>query len=1387
MNQTETIHHLLEEGIPHVWRKVEKRWVQETVIAFLEWGGEIDRQATLPERVYHGLVHLLVVEQKLIDAMRVRQGEFLRAFRLAKDDQSREQIILDYAQSLGSSSVDLRRDAAAFSRWFGLDALIDRYTRRLANRERRIVFYLRRMADLIARLLTTQPSDVDLALLWRRFNLETAVRPLLAHDGDGRVRLEAFRALARALRALPNAIHQHGVSDATVQYIMRAAQDAHLDIWIQCEALELLATLAPQALAITLSRRLSAPQPGDDLFVRRRAVLIMARNKTYLPEWSAWMERLLQDPSPTVRQTLPQVLKDAEAASVEHWLPRMLGADPVPQCRAAAVLIMPELMHRAELANFVMTQMITTLTQERHPFVLRVALECSVALVEKGLSFPQSTPLLEPLSMALRQLHQQAEALPVRRWAAMARERIWVLLDPGACQAFTVLAPLIATIPPDGHVSRRVPRELSHLSPELLARVLSVLAQRDFGLELERGWLTGRLRLRRGHCFGFRFWRLFYELTHPSPDKRQAFSHTIGRLFRGQWRAPSSILAELAQTKVPGEPLHMASEEGWRPYLPLPDEVLSSLEHGFGLLGRSVWITSSEGVTEIMPPRFFWKRWLAWWRLTRDYAHFARMRNWREQEQQGPDAYGLALRTLGFRLHWQSHGDWHNPKPDEDPQVRRFFSVMALGFSSGEMTDQLLRLRDYFFSVYENTLFELVIFTVCATLFFFVRHIYLSQKMQRIRARLPLVIGGWGTRGKSGVERLKAALINALGHSVVSKTTGCEAMFLHGHPFRSLREMFLFRPYDKATIWEQFNVSNLAQQLKTEVMLWECMALTPDYVQQLQRHWMRDDFSTITNTFPDHEDIQGPAGINIPGVMTCFIPHQGRLLTSEQQMLPILRQGASGLATEVTSVTWLESGMLAPDVLERFSYQEHPDNIALVLALAEELGVERDFALKEMADRVVPDLGVLKTYPVAEVYGRRLQFVNGMSANERFGTLSNWNRLGFDKQDYQAEPGVWITTVVNNRADRVARSRVFAGILTDDIEADRFFLIGSNLNGLVGYIETAWELTIQGITLWPERSDDPLQEARSVMIGMARRLRLPMDDSLVAARWQAMVSGMGLEALDDLWRDPERAQVRLEQQGAGEHAAVMLSHLRSWQQELTQWRDLVERVATTPVSERESLDQRFRQQATAWFKSKLVVVEDFHASGDQVVALIATTTPPGFFNRIMGLQNIKGTGLDFVYRWQAWDQCHDACSLVQSVDEEVSLRGLEALVSFQDYGLLCETFARATLAQVQIRPHMQKERRQADLNLIASQLEQSLIKVRERLGAVRSVGWLEQVVEFIETFLDAGDAVKRRKIANQIYQDLVDERISHARAAQELKALNKRQKGGWLYAMLFKQ
>ncbi len=407
----------------------------------------------------------------------------------------------------------------------------------------------------------------------------------------------------------------------------------------------------------------------------------------------------------------------------------------------------------------------------------------------------------------------------------------------------------------------------------------------------------------------------------------------------------------------------------------------------------------------------------------------------------------------------------------------------------------------YFATVYENSLLQLGVFIALAAGWFAGRHIVRGQLMRRRREGVSLVLGGWGTRGKSGTERLKAGLINALGHPLVSKTTGCEAMFLLGGPCGDLREMFLFRPYDKATIWEQYDLIRVTLGLKARVFLWECMGLTPSYVRVLQKDWMRDDIATITNTYPDHEDVQGPAGRNIPEVMTQFIPEHSLLLTTEEEMLPILRQGAELCHTRIRPVGWKEAGLIHQDLLDRFPYAEHPYNIALVTAMADEMGLAPDFAVKEMSDRVVADLGVLKIYPRSTIEGRTLEFVMGMSANERFGAMGNWDRMGFARHDLGTDPQIFVSTVVNNRADRVPRSRVFARILVEDIAADRHVLIGSNIEGLLGFIDEAWAEYAPKITLLNEDAG-PLE----MLDAEAKRQRVPLSEDQLFGLLEAMTA-----------------------------------------------------------------------------------------------------------------------------------------------------------------------------------------------------------------------------------------------------------------------------------------
>ena len=124
------------------------------------------------------------------------------------------------------------------------------------------------------------------------------------------------------------------------------------------------------------------------------------------------------------------------------------------------------------------------------------------------------------------------------------------------------------------------------------------------------------------------------------------------------------------------------------------------------------------------------------------------------------------------------------------------------------------------------------------------------------------------------------------------------------------------------------------------------MGLTPEYVDVLQRQWMQDDLATITNTYPDHEDLQGPTGYNVACTIAGFVPRHSQVITTEQQMRPLLVQSCDQAQTHLRKIGWLESGLIPDDILDRFPYKEHPDNIALVAAMAEELGCPYDAALE---------------------------------------------------------------------------------------------------------------------------------------------------------------------------------------------------------------------------------------------------------------------------------------------------------------------------------------------------------------------------------------------------------------------------------------------------------
>ena len=1360
---------LLAGNLSPLWLKVYREPLRQLAQQFEQWLVPNNRPDGIPEArwlAHETCFFLLFTADQILRNIERMDREFQvywgRIQRAATRTEKHHHILAT-AKHLGQTRRALRGDQRALARYFDENALKDRHIRQLAEQERLLAFVLNRL-DANFQDLSDQASNTSIYPVFaNRVNQTNLIERLTAYSGDYRVVLETLNWLSTFLRQ-GDSQASRTLDPQLIHYCYRLLSDSSQPVWLQSQACAITLDLDIDSALVIIQRRFNHPAEGDSLFFRARVLRRLVSHQHHEPVRQIFRQAVI-DPSEHVRQTLITVLPELDSALARELLDACHHQERSETVRAFMIRTFPELFRLPGQASRVVALALSHLTPEQPRRVMRETLAALPACLAG--SDPARWPS-SAINNAIDQLHVNHPDTRVRRWAAQCREHLRAVSEAEPLGPDTIRR--IRTLDWRKGVKLRLPETIPD---EMLGRFLACRAENHFGYDVHRS--GSRVRVVGGSGYGFRLWRFLHELRNSATDKRQSHNHTRGRSYRGLLQAPGWHLAELSQTKVPGEPLHITEEGSWRPYLPLLDQVISSLDQGWPTHPMSIYTT--EGITRIHPPRGLVARLRARLALTWRFKTLSQERNWRENSGSDPRSYLIHLTRLGFRFEIIGYQNEEGQRHPVDPRVQRFFPA-ALALPLPVLWEDF---RTYFYSVYENSLQHLLIFFAVISAFFFGRHFYQGYRMRQARHSLPLVIGGWGTRGKSGTERLKAAVFNAMGLSVLSKTTGCEAMFLYSPANRPLREMFLFRPFDKASIWEQVDLVRLSSRFKVDVFLWECMGLNPRYVQILQEQWMRDDLSTITNCYPDHEDIQGPAGIDIPQVMQRFVPRDSRVITTEHNMYPFLEEAARRKGSDIIKVEESDGDLLPADVLARFPYEEHPTNIALVMRMARELGIEEDFAVKEMADRVVPDLGVLKVYPAAPVRGRKLQFINSMSANERHAALANWERLELTGLSVEHNPEQWVATVINNRADRIPRSQVFARMIAEELSADRHFLIGSNLDGLKSYIDDAWARRLDDMDLGNGSGEYVAETVRT----LARQLRVPTTPAAVYARLAAMLEDRANCLPSHLPDSPLPSSEELRAlladhcvNSVDEQVLCALEQYKKDCRELEQYRLLYEALK----QENPPADQQGElvRQLTEWFDSRIIIIWDYHARGNDVIQTLTENTPPGLLSHIMGMQNIKGTGLDFVYQWQAWDTHHKLARQLLEGDTGEALEAARLLANREQFGPLDIEFLTDALATASERRETQVEATQAEIALTQSRLARQKSTTSESTLQRRSSGIRDKLIGALEAFLDAGAAVKRRKRANRIYTDLANQRISHERAVLELMRVNKEQKGGWL-------
>ncbi|MEZ6073698.1 MAG: poly-gamma-glutamate synthase PgsB [Pirellulales bacterium] len=214
------------------------------------------------------------------------------------------------------------------------------------------------------------------------------------------------------------------------------------------------------------------------------------------------------------------------------------------------------------------------------------------------------------------------------------------------------------------------------------------------------------------------------------------------------------------------------------------------------------------------------------------------------------------------------------------------------------------------------------------------------------------------------------------------------------------------------------------------------MALHPHLQSVCELKIVQSTHGVITNARADHLDVMGPTSRHVAAALAGTTPVAGKLFTADQHHLDVFaaasRDRGSSLIPigddQVAGVTWEE--------LSGFAHIEHPDNVALALAVCYDLGVDRRTALAGMWN-AQPDDGVLQMYSMKQS-GKNLTFVNGFAANDPESTGHNWNMVvdrfcGFDQR----------VALFNCRADRSERSVQLADACLKWQPADRYVLVGS--------------------------------------------------------------------------------------------------------------------------------------------------------------------------------------------------------------------------------------------------------------------------------------------------------------------------------------------------------
>lgn len=260
-----------------------------------------------------------------------------------------------------------------------------------------------------------------------------------------------------------------------------------------------------------------------------------------------------------------------------------------------------------------------------------------------------------------------------------------------------------------------------------------------------------------------------------------------------------------------------------------------------------------------------------------------------------------------------------------------------------------------------------------------------------------------GTRGKTSVTRLVAAVLRGAGYVTYAKSTGTEAVIIG----KDGGETPVKRPFGPR-LTEQIPFIRLARAGKADAIVVECMAVQPESQFIMAHRLVKPTLTLLTNARVDHVDEMGASVEETLRALSFSITSETTVISNEP------------LAVRCAAKTYAGGSITVdPEYFKRFSFMVFEDNIKLTLAAAAHLGIDTHTAMEAMP-AAKPDIGMAGPFTV----GQSL-IINAFAANDVVSTGDLLDKTQTARGMENAS--IWL--VFNNRADREYRLRQFLPLI----------------------------------------------------------------------------------------------------------------------------------------------------------------------------------------------------------------------------------------------------------------------------------------------------------------------------------------------------------------------